>query len=341
MVQKQAVGVVYGITPWNFPLAMITRKLAPALAAGCSFIIKPAEETPLTAVRFFELIHDVLPKGVLNMITGDPKRLTKVAMGDARVRKITFTGSTQVGKLLMSQASQTVKNISLELGGHAPLIVFEDACLNKAIDGTMASKFRNCGQVCIATNRVLVHESIKEEYLLKLKVKVEALKVGSGFEDHVKLGPIINKTGLEKIEAQIKDALAKGAVLITGGNRIEGEGLFFEPTILDGVTKEMDIFYEETFGPIIPIISFNDDEKAVEMANDTNYGLAAYYFTENLSKALVVSERLEYGIIGVNTGSPSSVQAPFGGFKESGLGREGGYYGIEEYLETKYVCIKI
>jgi len=347
MVRKQPVGVVYGITPWNFPFAMITRKLAPALAAGCPFIIKPAAETPLTAIKFFELVHKIgFPKGVLSLVTGDAKTLTKVAMSDANVRKITFTGSTAVGKSLMSQSSQTLKKVSLELGGHAPLIVFDDADLDKAVQGTIASKFRNCGQVCIATNRVLVHESIKEKYLDALILAVSQLKIGNGFDDQVKLGPVINKKGLDKIKEQVDDAVAKGATLIYGGRthhvgNEEHVGHFLGPTILDNVTNVMDIFYDETFGPVIPIITFKDDEEAIKLANDTPYGLASYFFTESISRGFKVSEKLDYGMVGFNTGAISAAQAPFGGVKESGLGREGGHFGLEEYLETKYVCLEI
>lgn len=340
---KQPIGLVYGITPWNFPFAMITRKLAPALASGCTFIIKPAEDTPLTCVKFFELLDQVgFPKGVANMVSGNPKDLTEVVMKDSRVRKITFTGSTEVGKSLMADASLTMKNISLELGGHAPLIVFNDADLDKAVSGTMNSKFRNCGQVCIACNRVLVHKDIKEKYLEKLLIAVNALKIGHGFEENVKIGPIINEKGFKKIKSHLEDALQKGARLVSGGEGYKNEnGYYYKPTIIDHVTKEMRIFYEETFGPVIPLITFESTEEAIELANDTKYGLAAYFFTESISKATVVSEKLEYGMVGLNTGAISSTQAPFGGFKESGIGREGGHFGIEEYLETKYICLEI
>lgn len=347
MVRKQPIGVVYGITPWNFPFAMITRKLAPALAAGCPFIIKPASETPLTAIKFFELIHKVgFPKGVVNLVTGDAKTLTEVAMADREVRKITFTGSTPVGKHLMAQSSQTVKKVALELGGHAPLIVFEDADLVKAVQGTIASKFRNCGQVCIATNRVLVHSSIKEKYIDLLIDAVKELKIGNGFDEQVKLGPVINKKGLDKIKVQIDDAVAKGATLIYGGktHHIGSEshvGHFLEPTILDDVRKDMHIFYDETFGPVIPIITFEDDQEAIDLANDTPYGLASYFFTESISRGFRVSEKLDYGMVGFNTGAISAAQAPFGGVKESGLGREGGHLGLEEYLEAKYICLEL
>ncbi|MBN2794854.1 MAG: NAD-dependent succinate-semialdehyde dehydrogenase [Clostridia bacterium] len=344
LVRKQPVGIVYGITPWNFPFAMITRKLAPALAAGCSFIVKPSEETPLTAIKFFELVHRVgFPPGVVNCVTADAKKITEVVMNSSKVRKITFTGSTQVGKLLMKQAADTVKQISLELGGHAPFIVFEDADIDKAVEGTIASKFRNCGQVCIATNRVLVHEKVKDIYLRKLTEAVLKLKIGDGFEDQVKLGPIINHKGFEKIMDHIEDAKAKGGNIVVGGRRIDSNpsSYFIEPTIIDRVTEEMKMLQEETFGPVIPIITFKSDEEAINIANNTPYGLAAYFFTESVSRGFRVSEKLDYGIVGFNTGSPSTAQAPFGGFKESGLGREGGHFGIEEFLETKYVCLEI
>lgn len=347
MVRKQPVGVVYGITPWNFPFAMITRKMAPALAAGCPFIIKPAHETPLTAIKFFELVEKVgFPKGVASLVTGDAKKLTEVVMNDERVRKITFTGSTGVGKLLMAQSSQTVKKISLELGGHAPLIVFEDADIEKAVAGTIASKFRNCGQVCIATNRVFVHESIKDDYTAALIEAVKVLKIGNGFEEFVKIGPVINKKGHDKIHQQLEDALSKGANLLLGGQShhvgaIDSVGYFFEPTIIDQVTTNMDIFYDETFGPVIPIVTFSNDDEAIKLANDTPYGLASYFFTKSISRGFKVSEKLDYGMVGFNTGAISSAQAPFGGFKESGIGREGGHFGLEEYLEVKYICLEI
>lgn len=347
MVRKQPVGVVYGITPWNFPFAMITRKLAPALAAGCTFIIKPASETPLTAFKFFELVKEAgIPSGVCSLITGKASSLTDVVMVDSRVRKVTFTGSTAVGKTLMQQCSDTMKKISLELGGHAPFIVFEDADIEKAVKGTLASKFRNCGQVCIATNRVLVHADIKEQYIEALVEATKALKIGNGFDDQVKIGPIINKKGLDKIVEQIDDAVSKGADLLYGGHThhvgSEGQvGHFLSPTIIDDVTQDMDIFYDETFGPVVPIITFNDDEEAIKLANDTPYGLAAYFFTESISRGFKISEQLDYGMIGFNTGAISSAQAPFGGVKESGLGREGGHHGIEEYLEVKYICLEI
>lgn len=345
IVKKEAVGVVYSVTPWNFPFAMITRKIAPALAAGCTVIVKPAEETPLTAMKLFEIIKKVgFPKGVVNLITGEPVELTKAVMDDSRVRKITFTGSTEVGKLLMKQAADTMKKISLELGGHAPLIVFEDADIKKAIKGTLASKFRNCGQVCIATNRVLVHENIKDIYIKELVEEVKKLKLGYGFDETTKLGPLINKAGYEKVESHINNAIEKGATILVGGTGYhigdnDNYGYYYNPTVLTDVTEDMKIFREETFGPVLPIITFKSTEEAIRIANNTKYGLAAYFFTESISLGFSVFDKLDYGIIGFNTGAPSSAQAPFGGFKESGIGREGGHHGIEEYLEIKYISL--
>lgn len=342
---KQAVGVVYAITPWNYPFAMITIKLAPALAAGCTFILKPSGETPLTAIKLFELIDQVgFPKGVCNLVTGDPVTLTKVVMDDPRVRKIAFTGSTAVGKVLMQQASFTMKKISLELGGHAPLLVFADADIEKAVIGTLASKFRNCGQVCIATNRVFVHESVKDKYLKRLVEEIKKLPVGDGFIDHIKLGPIINQAGYQKIENHVKDAVSKGANIILGGvgyhtGDHDNLGYFYQPTVLDNVSDEMIIYHEETFGPVVPVITFKDTDTAIQMANDTPYGLCAYFFTESISLGFEVAERLDYGIVGYNTGSAANVQSPFGGMKESGTGREGGHFGIEEYLEIKCIAL--
>lgn len=344
MVIKQPVGMVYAITPWNFPLAMITRKMAPALAAGCSFVIKPSEETPLTAIKLFEIIDEIgLPKGVVNLIIGPPEELTQVAMKDSKVRKISFTGSTEVGKKLVGQSGQTMKRISLELGGHAPLIVFDDASLEKAVQGTIQSKFRNCGQACIASNRIYVHKNIEEKFIHALRIEVSKLKVGDGLDEQVNIGPIINESGFNKIKRQIEDAMDKGAKLVEGGQCKQNEygGFVVEPTILSGIKPEMTIYFEETFGPVIPLIVFEDEEEVVRMANDSNYGLAAYIFTESMSRGMKTSEALEYGIVGFNTGSVSTAQAPFGGYKESGLGREGGQEGLESYLETKYIAIEL
>jgi succinate-semialdehyde dehydrogenase/glutarate-semialdehyde dehydrogenase len=344
-VLKEAIGPVGIITPWNFPLAMFVRKMAPALAAGCTVIVKPAEQTPFTAVKFFELVDKVgFPKGVCQLITGDAPLIGKALMDSDKIRKISFTGSTEVGKLLAEQSGKTLKKLSLELGGHAPLLVFEDADLDKAVQGTLDSKFRNCGQVCIATNRVLVHESIASAYTQKLIEKVEKLKVGNG-KDAVDMGPIIDEVGYNKIGEHVLDAITRGATCLVGGkgfrqNQNEG-GFLFPATVLSNVTTDMLIAKEETFGPVVPIITFTTEDEAINIANDTPFGLSAYVFTEGLSRATRVSEALEYGMIGLNTGRISSAQAPFGGVKMSGYGREGGSYGIEEYLQTKYIGIGI
>ena len=347
LVHKQPVGVVAAITPWNFPAAMITRKMAPALAAGCTVIVKPAFRTPLTAIKLFQLLEKAgFPKGVANLVTGSAREIGDAMMEDGRVRKITFTGSTEVGKLLMSKAAETVKNISLELGGHAPLIVFEDADLDKAVEGTLASKFRNGGQVCIATNRIYVQEGMKDKFIEKLASRARELRIGNGLESGVNIGPVINRAGYKKIKEHIEDAVSKGAKIEVGGKGIhEGEhgdaGYFFEPTVLSSINEHMLIMKEETFGPVVPVATFETEEEVIKLANNTNYGLAAYVFTQSLSRGLRVSEALEYGIVGLNDGKPSAAQAPFGGFKESGLGREGGHFGIEEFLEVKYISIDL
>jgi succinate-semialdehyde dehydrogenase/glutarate-semialdehyde dehydrogenase len=341
LVQKQPVGVVAAITPWNFPAAMITRKIGPALAAGCTAVVKPAEQTPLTALKLAELAEEAgIPKGVLNVITGKSREIGEAWQKDSRVRKLTFTGSTEVGKILMKGAADTVKKISLELGGHAPFIVMDDADLDKAVQNVVASKFRNAGQTCICTNRVYVHESIVEPFTEKLTAAVEKLKVGNGLEEGTDIGPLINEEAIEKVQEHIEDATQKGGKLATGGKRIDsGQGTFFEPTVLTGVSDDMLCMNEETFGPLMPVTTFKDEAEVIQRANNTPYGLAAYVFTENIGRAIRISEGLEYGIVGLNDGLPSVPQAPFGGFKESGLGREGGHYGIEEFLEVKYVSI--
>jgi succinate-semialdehyde dehydrogenase/glutarate-semialdehyde dehydrogenase len=344
-VLREPIGPVAIITPWNFPLAMFVRKMAPALAAGCTVIVKPAEQTPLTAVAFFELVHEVgFAPGVCQLITGDAATIGGAFMASEAIRKLSFTGSTEVGQLLASQAGKTLKKLSLELGGHAPLIVFEDADLDLAVQGTLDSKFRNCGQVCIATNRVLVQRSVATEFTRLLKDKVMTLSVGNGF-DKVDMGPIIDKNGYQKIQTHVDDAIAKGATCIVGGkgfrqNGDEG-GYIFPPTVLTQVTEDMRIAYEETFGPVVPIMVFDTEEEAIAIANNTPYGLSAYFFTEGLSRANRVSEALEYGMVGVNTGRISSAQVPFGGVKMSGYGREGGTYGIDEYLQLKYIGTSI
>lgn len=343
IVLKQPVGVVAAITPWNFPAAMITRKVAPALAAGCTVVVKPAEQTPLTALKLLELAEKAgIPKDVLTVITGDAQEIGETWLEDQRVRKITFTGSTEVGKLLMRGAAETVKKISLELGGHAPLIVFEDADLDKAVAGAIASKFRNAGQTCVCANRIYVQESISEMFIKKFTSEVKKLKIGNGLDAGTQVGPLIDQDALTKIEAHISDALEKGGIIAVGGSRIPVDGgHFFEPTILINASEDMLCMKEETFGPLAPITLFKTEEEVIQRANNSVYGLAAYVFTENISKAIYTSEKLEYGIVGLNDGVPSIAQAPFGGYKQSGLGREGGHQGIEEFLETKYISISL
>ncbi|PLT32938.1 NAD-dependent succinate-semialdehyde dehydrogenase [Bacillus sp. V5-8f] len=336
-VSKQPVGVVAAITPWNFPAAMITRKIAPALAAGCTAVIKPAELTPITALKLAELSEKAgIPKGVINVVTGDAKEIGEAWLEDERVRKFTFTGSTEVGKLLMRGSAETVKKISLELGGHAPVIVLEDADLDKAVDGVITSKFRNAGQTCVCSNRVYVHESIYQAFIDRLIPKVKQLKVGNGLEEGTDIGPLINKKAINKVQAHIDDAITLGAKLETGGT---SKDLFIEPTVLSNINDKMLCMQEETFGPLMPISTFKTTEEAIQRANDSIYGLAAYVFTENITKGIQVVEALEYGIIGLNDGLPSTPQAPFGGFKQSGLGREGGHFGIDEFLEVKYISL--
>lgn len=341
---KQPVGVVAAITPWNFPAAMITRKVAPALAAGCTTVIKPAELTPLTAIKLAELAEKAgIPKGVINLITGDAQQIGQTWLQDERVAKITFTGSTEVGKLLMRGAADTVKKVSLELGGHAPVIVFADADLDKAVSGVITSKFRNCGQTCVCANRIYVEKSILPKFTAKLKEEVSKIKVGLGYEPGAEIGPLINEAAYNKVKNHIDDAVEKGAAIELGGNRLKKyeNGYFFEPTILSGVHEDMVIMQEETFGPVAPIIEFDNIDEVIEKANSSRYGLAAYAFTENLKTAITVYEKLEFGIVGINDGIPSTAQAPFGGLKESGLGREGGHHGLDEFLEVKYVSIKL
>jgi succinate-semialdehyde dehydrogenase/glutarate-semialdehyde dehydrogenase len=344
LVIKQPVGVVAAITPWNFPAAMITRKIAPALAAGCTTVIKPAEQTPLTAIKLAELAEKAgIPKGVVNVIAGDAKQIGQVWLDDERVAKITFTGSTAVGKLLMRGAANTVKKVSLELGGHAPVIVFADADLDKAVSGVISSKFRNAGQTCICANRIYVAKSILPTFVEKLREEVGKLKVGLGENPDSTVGPLINEDAYKKVKQQIEDALAKGASIACGGNRVSDydNGYFFEPTIISGIQDNMLIMQEETFGPVAPIIEFDDIEDAIKRANNSRFGLAAYAYTENLKTAITAYEKLEFGIVGINDGLPSTAQAPFGGVKESGLGREGGHHGLDEFLEIKYVSIKL
>jgi len=340
-VQKQPVGVVAAITPWNFPAAMITRKIAPALATGCTVVLKPATQTPITAYKLVELAEKAgIPKGVINIITGSSSKIGKTWSDDERVRKVTFTGSTEVGKLLMRDAADTMKKISLELGGHAPLIVMEDADLDKAVEGIIASKFRNAGQTCVCTNRVYVQASVEKAVLQKLDVAVRKLRVGNGLEEGVDIGPLIDHPAIEKVEAHVQDAVERGGYVTQGGDNLQsGHGYYYQPTVIANATDSMLCMNEETFGPVVPVASFENEAEAIKRANNTPFGLAAYVFTESISEAIRISEALEYGIIGLNDGGPSTPQAPFGGFKESGLGREGGPQGIEEFLETKYISL--
>ena len=340
---KQPVGVVAAITPWNFPLAMITRKVSPAIAAGCTVVIKPSEDTPLTALAVCELARQAgIPDGVINCVTGmDAPAIGQVLTGDSRVRKVTFTGSTQVGKILYRQCADSVKKISLELGGNAPFIVFDDADLDAAVDGAMLCKFRNAGQTCVCANRILVQSGIHDRFVEAFTKRVKAMKVADGKTEGSDVGPLINADGKAKVEAHVEDALSKGATAICGGESHEAGLLFYSPTVLVGVTKDMLMASEETFGPVAPIYRFDHEAEAIALANNTQYGLAAYFYTEDLSRAFRVYEALDYGIIGVNTGIISTEVAPFGGVKESGLGREGGPHGIDEFLETKYGCIGI
>ncbi|MCC7507056.1 MAG: NAD-dependent succinate-semialdehyde dehydrogenase [Saprospiraceae bacterium] len=339
LVQKQPVGVSAAITPWNFPIAMITRKVAPALAAGCTVVVKPSEETPLCALALAELAHRAgFPPGVINIVTGmDAPAIGRELTGNPLVRKFSFTGSTEVGKLLMRQCADTVKKISLELGGNAPFIVFDDADLDAAVDGAMASKYRNAGQTCVCANRMFVQRGIYEAFLEKFTAAVQKQKVGPGTEHGVSIGPLINREALEKVQRLVEDARDKGAELRTGGSALEGT--FFEPTVLAGVVPGMDIMQEEIFGPVAPVICFDTEAEVVAMANDTPYGLAAYFYGRDVGRVFRVADALDYGMVGVNTGILGTAIAPFGGMKESGIGREGSKYGIEEFLEVKYVCV--
>ncbi|WEG11126.1 NAD-dependent succinate-semialdehyde dehydrogenase [Pullulanibacillus sp. KACC 23026] len=343
IVSRVPVGLVAAITPWNFPAAMMTRKAAPALAAGCTFIVKPAEETPLTSIKLIELAHEVgFPMDVIQYVNGDGKSVGELFTSSPYVRKITFTGSTPVGKSLIKNSSDTIKHVTMELGGHAPLIVAEDADIDLAVQQTIATKFRNAGQTCVCANRLIVHESIVETYSSKLIHAVSQLKVGNGLEKTTDIGPIINEKGFNKIVSQIKNAVDQGAEVMIGNHfdASSEDGYFFVyPTVLKNVNSSMTIMQEETFGPVAPIISFNKLEEAIEIANSTPYGLAAYFFTNDYRTGTYLTEHLDFGIIGWNDGAPSGAHVPFGGMKESGLGREGGPEGIESYLETKYLSI--
>lgn len=337
---RQPIGVCAAITPWNFPAAMITRKIAPALAAGCTVVVKPAEQTPLTALALAELaVQASFPPGVVNLVTGDPATIGGELTSSPQVRKLSFTGSTEVGRLLMAQCAATVKKVSLELGGNAPFIVFEDADLDAAVEGALLSKYRNSGQTCVCTNRFLIHDSIYDAFAERLAAKVRTLKVGNGMDEGVVQGPLIDVSAVAKVEHHIADALDKGARVLIGGERHELGGQFFLPTVLAEVTPEMLCTREETFGPVAPLLRFGSEEEAVAIANATEYGLAAYFYTRDLARAFRVGEALEYGMVGVNTGMLSYDVAPFGGVKQSGIGREGSRHGIDEYLELKYLCL--
>ena len=338
IVIKQPVGVVSAITPWNFPLAMITRKIAPALAAGCSVIVMPSYETPLTALYLANLTSKAgFPKGVINFIVGkDVSSMGKILCNSKIVKKISFTGSTRVGKILSKQSSSTLKKLSLELGGNAPVIVFDDADIDKAVDGTISSKFRNSGQTCVCVNRIFVHKKIHDKFVSKLIEKVKKLKIGNGLQKDTSIGPMINGSAIKKNIDLLNDSISKGGSVLTGGKIIKNN--FFEPTVIVNANMKMHFFKEEIFGPIAPIYKFENDEDVIEMANNTDYGLAAYFFSENISRCWKTAEKLEYGMIGINEGLISTEVAPFGGMKYSGYGREGSKYGILNYLEIKYLC---
>ena len=340
LVYKQPIGVVASITPWNFPAAMITRKCAPALAAGCPVVIRPASQTPFSALALAELADRAgIPPGIVNVITGPSGKMGAELTGNPVVRKLSFTGSTEVGKLLMEQCAGTIKKVSLELGGNAPFIVFDDADLDAAVEGAIASKYRNAGQTCVCANRLLVQSGVYDAFAERLAKAVAELKVGNGLDQGVQQGPMIDAAAVEKVEEHLADALAKGAQVLTGGSAHALGGTFFEPTVLVGATPDMIVAREETFGPIAPLFRFDEEEEAIAMANDTEFGLSAYFYTRDNSRVWRVSEQLEYGIVGVNSGIISTEVAPFGGIKESGIGREGSKYGIDDFIELKYVRI--
>jgi len=340
VVIKQPVGVVGAITPWNFPSTMITRKCAPALGVGCPVVIKPASQTPFSALALCVLAEEAgFPKGVINVITGTASEIGKELTENPIVKKISFTGSTEVGKILLKQSSSTVKKVSMELGGHAPFIVFDDANIDEAIVGAMMSKFRNSGQTCICANRVFVHEKVYDEFLEKLVKEVAKIKVGNGLEESINSGPLIDQYSLEKVKDHVNDAVNTGAKIAIGGDVHNLGGNFYQPTVLSNVTTKAKITYEETFGPVAPIYKFSSDEEVINMANDTPYGLASYFYSRDIGRIWKVAEALEYGIVSVNTGLPTKAEIPFGGIKESGLGREGSKYGLEDYLEIKYISM--
>ncbi len=342
IVIKQPIGVTAAITPWNFPNAMITRKAAPALAAGCTMVLKPAEQTPISALAMAELAHRAgIPKGVFNIVTGDAPAIGGELCANPIVRKLSFTGSTEVGRILMKQCAPTIKKLSLELGGNAPFIVFDDADLDAAADGLMASKYRNAGQTCVSANRIYVQAGVYEKFAEKLKTKVAALKIGMGTESGTNVGPLIDAQSIAKVEAHVADAIAKGAKIAIGGKRSTLGDLFYEPTLLVDVPMSAKVSKEETFGPVAPLIKFETETEAIALANDSEFGLASYFYARDISRVFRVAEALESGMVGVNTGIFSNEVAPFGGVKQSGLGREGSKYGIEDYLEIKYLCLGV
>ncbi len=341
LVIKQSIGVVGAITPWNFPAAMITRKIAPALAVGCPVVIKPDQETPYTALALAVLAEQAgFPAGVINMVTGNAEIIGKELTSNTLVRKISFTGSTAVGRLLMQQCAPTIKKLSLELGGNAPFIVFDDADIDAAVTGTIASKFRNTGQTCVCANRIFVQDGVYEVFTKKLVQAVQEFKLGNGLEKGVNQGPLINESALKKVKEHVADAVSKGAQIIIGGKQPVLGGLFFEPTILTEVNTAMRLAHEETFGPVAPIFRFQTEEEVIAMSNDTEFGLASYFYSKNIDRVWRVAEQLEYGMVGINTGIISTEVAPFGGIKQSGIGREGSKYGIEDYIEIKYLCMQ-
>ncbi len=340
LVMKQPIGVCALITPWNFPNAMITRKAGPALAAGCTVVIKPAGQTPYSALAMAELGSRAgIPKGVLNIITGDSKAIGAELCANPVVRKLSFTGSTETGRILMKQSADTVKKLSLELGGNAPFIVFEDADLDAAVEGALASKYRNAGQTCVCANRLYVQDRVYDAFAAKLTEKVKGFKVGAGTEPGVTIGPLIDEPGVQKVEKHVADALGKGAKALLGGKRHERGGLFFQPTVLANVTPDMLVSHEETFGPVAPLIRFKTEDEVIRLANDTEFGLCGYFYSRDVGRIFRVAERMETGIVGANVGIISTEVAPFGGVKQSGLGREGSKYGLEEYLEVKYLLL--
>ncbi|KVS31428.1 NADP-dependent succinate-semialdehyde dehydrogenase [Burkholderia cepacia] len=340
VVLKQPIGVCAAITPWNFPAAMLTRKIGPALAAGCTMVLKPASQTPFSALALCVLAERAgVPKGVISCVTGAAAEIGETLTASPIVRKVSFTGSTEIGKVLLAQCASSVKKASMELGGNAPFIVFDDADLDAAVKGAIASKYRNAGQTCVCANRLLVQDSVYDTFIEKLSVAVQSMRVGDGFEEGVAIGPLIDEHAVAKVMEHVDDAISKGARVVVGGKRHQKGGNYYEPTILADVTPSMRIFREETFGPVAPIFRFSTDDEAIALANDTEFGLASYFYSRDISRVLKVAEALEYGIVGINEGLISTEVAPFGGVKESGIGREGSKYGIEDYLELKYLCV--